>query len=261
MAAGGSSGPSPGSRTERGFSHTYCNTIPTALGGSHEAGLRQALMRGLRAHGERVGNRKVGRINADDAIGGAGVMLSVFIRNPQFQGQTKEKLESPETQRMVELTIKDRFDHWLAADTGAADAVAAFAVERAEDRQRRREERDRKRKVNGNRRARLPGKLTDCSRRERDGTEIFLVEGDSAGGSAKQARQRETQAILPLRGKILNVASATDDKLRANREIADPPACARLRHGRVILRRGPALRPDHHHDRRGCGRRPHRPRC
>ena len=204
-----------------GFSHTYCNTIPTALGGSHEAGLRQALTRGLRAHGERVGNRKAGRIAADDAIGGAGVMLSVFIRNPQFQGQTKEKLESPETQRLVELTIKDRFDHWLAADTAAADAVTAFAVERGEERQRRREERDRKRKTNGSRRARLPGKLTDCSRRERDGTEIFLVEGDSAGGSAKQARQRETQAILPLRGKILNVASATDDKLRANREIAD----------------------------------------
>ena len=202
-----------------GFSHTYCNTIPTPLGGSHEAGLRQALTRGLRAHGERVGNRKAERITPDDVIGGAGVMLSVFIRNPQFQGQTKEKLESPETQRLVEQTVKDRFDHWLAADTAAADAVAAFAVERAEDRQRRREER--KRKTTGNRRARLPGKLTDCSRRERDGTELFLVEGDSAGGSAKQARQRETQAILPLRGKILNVASATNDKLRANREIAD----------------------------------------
>ena len=204
-----------------GFSHTYCNTIPTPLGGSHEAGLRQALTRGLRAHGERVGNRKVGRINADDVIGGAGVMLSVFIRNPQFQGQTKEKLESPETQRLVDLTVKDRFDHWLAADTAAADAVAAFAIERAEERQRRRDERDRRRKANGNRRARLPGKLTDCSRRERDGTEIFLVEGDSAGGSAKQARQREMQAILPLRGKILNVANAADDKRRNNQEIAD----------------------------------------
>ncbi len=202
-----------------GFSHTYCNTIPTPLGGSHEVGLRQALTRGLRAHGERVGNRRAARITAEDAIGGAGVMLSVFIRNPQFQGQTKEKLESPETQRLVEQTVKDRFDHWLAADTAAADALAAFAVERAEERQRRRDER--KRKTNGSRRARLPGKLTDCSRRERDGTELFLVEGDSAGGSAKQARRRETQAILPLRGKILNVASATDDKLRANREIAD----------------------------------------
>ena len=204
-----------------GFAHTYCNTIPTPLGGSHDAGLRQALMRSLRAHGERVGNRKASRINADDAMGGAGVMLSVFIRNPQFQGQTKERLESPETLRLVEQTVKDRFDHWLAADTAAADAVAAFAIDRADERRRRRDERDLKRKANGNRRARLPGKLTDCSRRERDGTEIFLVEGDSAGGSAKQARRRETQAILPLRGKILNVASATDDKLRANREIAD----------------------------------------
>ena len=148
-------------------------------------------------------------------------MLSVFIRNPQFQGQTKEKLESPETLRLVEQTVKDRFDHWLGADTAAADAVAAFAIDRADERRRRRDERDLKRKANGNRRARLPGKLTDCSRRERDGTEIFLVEGDSAGGSAKQARRRETQAILPLRGKILNVANATDDKLRANREIAD----------------------------------------
>jgi len=204
-----------------GFARAYCNTIPTPLGGSHEAGLRQALTRGLRAHGERAGNRKAARIAADDAMGGAAVMLSVFIRNPQFQGQTKEKLESPETQRLVEQTVKDRFDHWLAADMSAADAVTAFAVERAEERRRRRDERDMKRKANGNRRARLPGKLTDCSRRERDGTEIFLVEGDSAGGSAKQARRRETQAILPLRGKILNVASATGDKLRANREIAD----------------------------------------
>ncbi len=204
-----------------GFAHTYCNTIPTPLGGSHEVGLRQALVRSLRAHGEHVGNRKAAQITGEDAMGGAGVALSVFIRNPQFQGQTKEKLESPETQRLVELTIKDRLDHWLAADTGAAEAIAAFAVERAEERRRRREERDRKRKTNGARRARLPGKLTDCSRRERDGTEIFLVEGDSAGGSAKQARQRDTQAILPLRGKILNVASATDDRQRANREIAD----------------------------------------
>ena len=204
-----------------GFAQTYCNTIPTPLGGSHEAGLRQALARGLRAHGERVGNRKAAKVNAEDAMGGAGVMLSVFIRNPQFQGQTKERLESPETQRLVESTVKDRFDHWLAADTAAADAIAASAVERAEERQRRREERDRKRKANGGGRARLPGKLTDCSRRGRDGTEIFLVEGDSAGGSAKQARRRETQAILPLRGKILNVASATGDKLRGNREIAD----------------------------------------
>ena len=202
-----------------GFSHTYCNTIPTPLGGSHEAGLRQALARGLRAHGEHVGNRKAARITADDVIGGAGVMLSVFIRNPQFQGQTKERLQSPETRRLVEQSVKDHFDHWLAADAGAADAVVAFAVERAEERQRRRDER--KHKATSNRRARLPGKLADCSRRERDGTELFLVEGDSAGGSAKQARQRETQAILPLRGKILNVASATSDKLRANREIAD----------------------------------------
>ncbi len=204
-----------------GFTQSYCNTIPTPLGGSHEAGLRLALMKGLRTHGEHVGNRKTARINADDAIGGAGVMLSAFIRNPQFQGQTKEKLESPETQRLVEQTVKDRFDHWLAADTEAATALAAFAVERAEERHRRREERDRRKKAAGTRRARLPGKLTDCSRRERDGAEIFLVEGDSAGGSAKQARRRETQAILPLRGKILNVASATADRVRANREVAD----------------------------------------
>ena len=195
-----------------GFSHTYCNTIPTALGGSHEAGLRQALMRGLRAHGERVGNRKASRINAEDAIGGAGVMLSVFIRNPQFQGQTKEKLESPETLRLVEQTVKDRFDHWLAADTAAADAVAAFAVERAEERRRAGSQA----RGNGTG-ARASRQLTDCPGAS-DGTESPVERFRS--GSAKR-RRRETQAILPLRGKILNVASATDDKLRANREIAD----------------------------------------
>ena len=203
-----------------GFSHTYCNTIPTPLGGSHEAGLRQALARALRGHGERVSNRKARQITGDDALGGAGLMLSVFVRNPQFQGQTKERLDSPETQRLVEQVVKDRFDHWLAGDAARAGVLLDFVVERAEARQRRRREREAARNGNG-RRIRLPGKLTDCSRQDAAGAEIFLVEGDSAGGSAKQARLRETQAILPLRGKILNVANASGAKLEGNRELHD----------------------------------------
>ncbi len=228
-----------------GFLNTYANTIPTPQGGTHEAGLRAALVKGLRAYGELKKDKRAGTVTAEDLLGGMAGMLSVFIREPQFQGQTKDKLTSPEAARLVETALRDHFDHWLAGDPTTADNLLAWAVERAEERIRRREQKDTPRK-SATRKLRLPGKLADCARESAEGTELFLVEGDSAGGSAKQARDRETQAVLPLRGKILNVASASADKLRANQELKDlieALGCgvgdrfdlARLRYGRIVV--------------------------
>ncbi|MDP9128241.1 MAG: DNA topoisomerase IV subunit B [Pseudomonadota bacterium] len=203
-----------------GFSHSYCNIIPTPLGGTHESGMRSALLRGLRAYGELIGNRRVAAITGDEAFGDAAVLLSLFIRNPQFQGQTKEKLVTVEATRLVDQVVKDHFDHWLVANSSESKALLDQLIFRAEERARQNQAKDLARK-SATRKLRLPGKLADCSQSQAENTEIFLVEGDSAGGSAKQARKRETQAILPLRGKILNVASATADKLRGNQELAD----------------------------------------
>jgi len=205
---------------EDGFVNTYCNTVPTPDGGTHEAGFRTALTRALRAHGDLAGNKKAAQITAEDVMAGACVMVSLFLRDPQFQGQTKEKLVSPEASRLVENAVKDRLDHWLSADKASAAALLTRLIDRAEERLRRRQAKEMSRKT-ATKRLRLPGKLADCSRSVNVGTELFLVEGDSAGGSAKQGRNRETQAILPLRGKILNVASASSDKMRQNQELKD----------------------------------------
>ncbi len=200
----------------------YCNTIPTPDGGTHEAGLRAALTKGIRAFGDLVGQKKAKEITADDVFNGVELMLSVFIRNPHFQSQTKDRLTSLEAARFVEAAVRDHFDHFLADNMDRGRALLGAIVERMEERLKRRAEREVKRKTaTSARKLRLPGKLTDCANDDADGTEIFIVEGDSAGGSAKQARDRKTQAILPIRGKILNVASATADKIRANQEIAD----------------------------------------
>jgi len=200
----------------------YCNTIPTPDGGTHEAGLRAALTKGIRAFGELVGNKRAKEITADDVMNGSELMLSVFIRNPHFQSQTKDRLTSLEAARFVENAVRDHFDHFLADNMDRGRALLGAIVERMEERLKRRAEREVKRKTaTSARKLRLPGKLTDCASDDPEGTELFIVEGDSAGGSAKQARDRKTQAILPIRGKILNVASATADKIRANQEIAD----------------------------------------
>ncbi|MDD4616844.1 MAG: DNA topoisomerase IV subunit B [Alphaproteobacteria bacterium] len=203
-----------------GLCSSYCNTIHTPQGGTHESGMRSALLRGLRSYGELINNRRAAAITGDEAFGSAAVLLSLFIKNPQFQGQTKEKLATADALRLVDQVVKDHFDHWLVSDAMSSKALLDQLVFRAEERLRASQARELARKT-ATRKLRLPGKLADCSKNAAKDTEIFLVEGDSAGGSAKQARQRETQAILPLRGKILNVASATVDKLRANQELQD----------------------------------------
>jgi topoisomerase-4 subunit B len=230
---------------EEGFVRSYCNTVPTPDGGTHESGFRSALVRGLKRYAELTGNRKGSVITADDVIEGAAGLVSVFIEQPQFQGQTKERLVSVEATKLVETIVGDNFEHWLTGDKEAGTVLLEHVVAKAEERLRRKQDREQLRKT-ATRKLRLPGKLADCSNTASAGTEIFLVEGDSAGGSAKAARNRETQAILPLRGKILNVASASADRLRENQEIQDliqALGCAtgaqysdeRLRYERVII--------------------------
>jgi len=203
-----------------GFIQSYCNTVPTPEGGTHEAGFWAAILKGIRAYGELVGNRKAANITRDDLMGGGCALVSCFIAEPEFVGQTKDRLATTEAARMVEAAVRDHFDNWLAANTKAAGSILDFLVLRAEERLRRRAEKETARKT-ATKKLRLPGKLVDCSQSARDGTELFIVEGDSAGGSAKMARNRKTQALLPLRGKILNVLGAASSKLGQNAEISD----------------------------------------
>ncbi len=203
-----------------GFIQSYCNTVPTPEGGTHEAGFWAAVLKGIRAYGELINNRKAKEITREDLITGGCALVSCFIREPEFVGQTKDRLATNEAQRLVENSVRDHFDNWLAADTKSAGAILDFLILRAEERMRRRQEKETQRKT-ATKKLRLPGKLVDCSATNRAGTELFLVEGDSAGGSAKMARDRKTQALLPLRGKILNVLGAASNKISTNQEIND----------------------------------------
>ena len=205
---------------EDSFFHSYCNTVPTPSGGTHENGFRQAIIKGMRVYGELKGQKKASELTAEDVLASSAGMLSVFLRDPQFQGQTKDKLVSTDATRQTEAAVKDRFDLWLSAEPERANDLLDAAIDRMEERKRRRKEKEVARK-SATRKLRLPGKLADCSAQDTTDTEIFIVEGDSAGGSAKSARNRATQAILPMRGKILNVASATSDKLSQNQELSD----------------------------------------
>ena len=203
-----------------GFIQSYCNTVPTPEGGTHEAGFWAAILKGIRAYGDLVKNRKAELITRDDLLTGGCALVSCFIREPQFVGQTKDRLATEEAAKWVEGAVRDHFDNWLAADTKSAGAILDFLILRAEERLRRRMEKETARK-SATKKLRLPGKLTDCTAKSREGTELFIVEGDSAGGSAKGARDRETQALLPLKGKILNVLGAASAKLHDNSEIRD----------------------------------------
>ena len=203
-----------------GFVQSYCNTVPTPEGGTHEAGFRSALLKGLKGYAELSGEKRAGLITAEDVAAQAGMLISVFVRNPEFQGQTKERLSSPDAQRLVESALRDPLDHWLTAQPKAAGALLQFVIERAEERLKRRKDKEVAR-ASATRKLRLPGKLADCANSGMAESELFIVEGDSAGGSAKQARDSKTQAVLPLRGKILNVASATGEKAGKNQELSD----------------------------------------
>ncbi len=203
-----------------GFLNTYCNTVPTIEGGTHETGLRGALTKGLRTYGEMTKNKKAAQITADDVLSTSGAMMSVFIREPEFQGQTKEKLATSAATRIVENAVRDAFDHWLTANPKQASKLLDWVVDRSEERLKRKRDKEVSRKT-ATKKLRLPGKLADCSQRGARGAEIFIVEGDSAGGSAKQARNRKNQAILPLRGKILNVGNASSAKISSNQLLND----------------------------------------
>ena len=226
---------------------SYCNTIPTPLGGVHETGLRTALIKAFRGYAETRNLLPKGiMLTTEDVLGGLFAVLSLFLGSPQFSGQTKEKLSNAGVARQVEGVIKDHLDHWLHGQPEQATQLLEAVVENARQRISRKKASAPIHRKSATSRLMLPGKLTDCVVSDTTTSELFIVEGDSAGGSAKQARNRHNQAILPLRGKILNVEQANLAKFEKNTEVqnlitAIGAGCGRqfnlknLRYGRIII--------------------------
>ena len=207
-----------GAASDDGFFASYCNTIATIDGGTHESGFKSAITRGIKSYGDKVNNKSAASIISDDVFDSVAAIVSVFYKTPQFLGQTKEKLSNPEIARFTENALRDPWEIFLASDPKTANAVLDFVVNLANARIKTKQVKEIARKT-PTKRIRMPAKLADCSKHGVDGTELFIVEGESAGGTAKQARDRATQAIMPLRGKVLNVISNSDERFSANKEL------------------------------------------
>jgi len=207
-----------GAASDDGFFASYCNTIATIDGGTHESGFKAAITKGIKAYGEKVNNKAAANIIGEDVFDSVAAIVSVFYKTPQFLGQTKEKLSNPEIARYTENALRDPWEMFLASDPKTANAILDFVINLANARIKTKQVKEIARKT-PTKRARMPAKLADCSKHGVDGTELFIVEGESAGGTAKQARDRATQAIMPLRGKVLNVMSNSDERFNANKEL------------------------------------------
>ena len=200
------------------YSKAFCNTVYNMNGGTHDAGFRSGIAKSIRKYAKNKNNKVVSKATQDDIFDQTAYILSVFISNPEFEGQTKHKLSSNFVQKYCDSFVSSSFDEWLNRNSKIAKNILNVLEEKIREKNIYDLNQNVERQ-NAFRKIRLPGKLSDCTSDKTEGTELFIVEGDSAGGSAKQARDRMTQAILPLRGKILNVKNSNASKILANNEI------------------------------------------